>query len=304
MFFHKLLSLSPKISVPAFFLFVILGAAFRFLVGSIPGALVLSLGLWFLSPVFLDIDPLTPGELLVQVSDLPQLLKIAVASSTVTVIGFLVSFHVGTSNWRNKMQAELRLSAASELEGFFSELQPHLNALTYAAEAALSIVRDIHSATPSPDLAFRVKYWLEQVPKVIEARSQVSAVCVNVHRFTGKYFVLFNNIWGASASFEKARDALTEISRVIWIRFPVISPADPAAPLLFVRSIDAASYEHLLEVAERESAVLYAFSGALRGQLIAPITGMTGAGVIQLILQRRSFSAAMDAIHRAQRAHD
>ncbi len=89
---------------------------FRFLVGSLYGILILLIILYFALPYFTDIQPYSFDELLLFVMNLDPQYKVAILTSLITVVGFLIAFQTATTTWKQQMHTNLSLQAANDID--------------------------------------------------------------------------------------------------------------------------------------------------------------------------------------------
>ena len=104
-FFKKL---PPFISVPAFYIFITISLIIRFLFSSSYGVLILALVLYVYIDTCTSITPLTLSSLVTWIDTLSSEYKVALLSSSVTIVGFIVAFHTATANWQNQMKEQYK----------------------------------------------------------------------------------------------------------------------------------------------------------------------------------------------------
>ena len=275
----------------------------RFFLSTFWGLLLTSLLIWLLAPVLFGVEPMSARELVLHVDALPEGYKVGVVTSVLTVIGFLISFAVGIHNWHIQQRTQLQLEAAAELEEFVAQASLHVNTLTFAARRAIELRDSLRTPQRAPNVDFALKYWLQELPKTVQARTELSNMSVSIHRLTGKYTALFSGIWGAFPTFQRVVDAFTHLSEEIWkISLPSIPPDDPNAERWFLQWTSVEDYKTFLEQAELASTLISGQSGTLRGQLQARVTGISFGTLATMFTHRKQFKGYIEAMRKADAA--
>lgn len=302
------MSMNLITSVPATVLTVgligsmLLWISVRLLVASMLGLLFLSIAMWVVAPTMLDIEPWSPAQLIVFLSELPDNYKIAVTASLLTIGGFLVSFHVAAVNWRRQMQMQLRLEAANDIEGFFAEAMMNVSSLQISLGQAVDIYDEIIANPQSPHIRIRLEHWLEQCHELIAKRTRLSRMSIEVHRLSAKHHVVLSTVWGSATTLDRAIESFGRIAANMWVALPLGARGAPNATELFVRYVDRAAYSSFVTLCERESPVIHGFTGGVRGQLLAPIVGVTISGFALMLKKRKEYQQGLAALREAARA--
>ncbi|MHC5791763.1 hypothetical protein ACYT6H_09220, partial [Streptococcus pyogenes] len=72
-------------------------------------------------------------------------MKVAIASSLVTVVGFFIAYASATANWKSQLLANIKLQASSDLNSFFTEVNSLVTDLEIYAQdvvKSLDVIRD------------------------------------------------------------------------------------------------------------------------------------------------------------------
>jgi hypothetical protein len=209
-FFKKL---PPSISVPAFYGLITMALFFRFIFASTYGALLLVLGLYAYAVTYTSINPLTPSELVSWIAVLSSEYKVALLSSLVTIVGFVVAFHTATINWRNQMRAQLKAQAAGEIESFFAVASGNITTASLHVESLIETVNKIQKGASIYDASFSVAYQQGKAREFMAARDTLSQASVEVHRLIGRNYNLLSTGWGLPASVKLAAEALSKVTK-------------------------------------------------------------------------------------------
>lgn len=280
-------SLPPAIAFGVVFLVTAFAWTMRSLFGTILGALVFTLLLYFSCSLWGSFKPLTPSQLALWIDELPIAAKTSVVASTITVVGFLVAFYAGAINWRNQEREKLKLAAAAEVESFVAELLPTANRLAIHAEELIETHKAIVKEGITKQTRFRFKYAFSRSSQFDADRKRVIAMSIEVHRFGGKYATLFASVWGATRIIEELGASVTRLAQASWINRPIGPEVDDLAMGFFADHFDAQKSRAFLEVHERESEFISALSGSLRGVLMHNIVGFNLASMHSLISSPR-----------------
>ena len=158
--------LPPALSAWLFYYGLPVLLTLRFLLGTITGAFILSLLLyWAMWSVGVP-RPLTFAQLLLWVDELPKESKTAVVTSFLTVVGFLVAFHTATVNWKAAALAKMKADVAGEIELFFNEAaRLTIDAQIYV-RSLVEAVNLIEAQGATTEAAFNVQRTLEKNPRL------------------------------------------------------------------------------------------------------------------------------------------
>ncbi|MDL2044902.1 hypothetical protein MT371_25675, partial [Vibrio parahaemolyticus] len=112
----------PIVKTTLFYVCISFGVCARFLLGNLYGVLITMFIIRHFSEALLGYPAYSFEELMVWLDALSNEMKIAIVSSLVTVIGFLVAYASATSNWKSQLLANIKLQASGELNAFFTEV--------------------------------------------------------------------------------------------------------------------------------------------------------------------------------------
>lgn len=293
-FFKKL---PPSISVPAFYGLVSIALIVRFLIASTYGALILVLGFYVYVAEFTSINPLTPSEMGLWLVTLSQGYKVALLSSFVTVIGFVVAFHTATVNWRNQMRAQLKAQAAGEIESFFALVSSNITTASMYVESLIETVNEIQKGESIADASFSVAYQQDTAKEFLAARDVLSKASIDVHRLIGRNHNLLSTGWGLLASTKLAADSLSNVTKVMWLHIPVVNLDDPNHIQSFLNQLNVTECNKFLEACNLSHGKISGLSGGIQGHLTAPIWGFSLTMFANLIGSRKEFKESMKEFH-------
>lgn len=270
---------------------------FRFLIGTVWGVLFLSTLLYWMSWFVGNPKPLTPGQLLLWIDGLPTESKTAVATSLLTVLGFLVAFHSAALNWKAEAVARLKAHVAGEIELFFTEASRLTTDAQIYVRSLVEAVNLLQSQGPTVESMFKIQRTLEQLPKFLGIRDRLSAMSVEVHGIAGRHYTLLSTVWGATKVLEESAVAFAEITKKMWIHLPNIKNFHPDSVAEYLRQINMSECAEFIVCCEKNCDFINGITGGLRGLLIAPIVGVNFSSIRSLSGKR---SAMVDALFKVR----
>lgn len=272
----------------------------RSLFGSLLGVAILSSLLYCFMWNFSETRPFTLAQLALWLDELPSEAKTSFITVVLTVLGFLVAFHTATANWKAETQARMKMDIADQIEMFFSEVLRLSDKTTIFAERLVTAVENIREQGRSAELDFQVSYAFSKSTEFLATRDRLTELSVQVHRIGSRHGATLLSVWGGLATLYECADALSEMSEAMWVRVPVVVEHNPNPVEEVVRQLDAAEYKALLICFEKNKARISALSGALRGQLLQPLTVINFAWVagFRTPLLRSALSTAIEKVRR------
>ena len=176
----------PSVSVPIFYGFVLVGFTLRFLFATVFGALILVVGIYFYIEYCTTVSPFNSIELVTWIISLEAGYKIALLSSSVTIVGFVVAFHTATINWRNQMRAQLKVQAAGEIENFFAAVSRNITTADLYVKSLIETVNEIQAGASLHMAYFSVDYAQKKAGEFEAARNLLIEASIEVHRLIGR----------------------------------------------------------------------------------------------------------------------
>lgn len=295
-FFFK--NIPPKYSVKIFYIFTSILFLYRFLFKSVFGILFIALILYKFSSSIWDIESYNLGQLLEWVHHLEKDYKLALITSGVTIIGFVIAFHTATTNWRNQMFAQLRLNAANEIETFFAEFSKNITDSELYIQSLINALEKIKNGVDVAEANFIVNYSCERIEDFMDSRNKISEASVQVHKLISKNYNLLVNNPGTLDSINRSGIAISDISKKIWIKLPVVKPEGNNKILSFVEQTNINEYIEFVEVCKKSSAIISGLSGGVKGQLQSVIMDFNVHMLFHLLKNRKSFKESIVSLHK------
>lgn len=196
--------------------------------------------------------PLTVAELTLWVDGLDSTMQAAILGSLVTVVGFLMSFYIGTKQWRSQKQAEILLEMTDEVHSFFSRVADSTRNLSRVASRLIKLQSKINAGMPLNAEGITLVQLLERdVSPMMEARRQILRAALEVHDIRSKYSVPITSspigYWGS----QQAAKYLERISELVYFTSEVDS-ADAAAVSDMVRNLDELMAAELVAINDHD----------------------------------------------------
>ncbi len=288
--------ISPRWLMRWVLLISIIDSIWRALFGSMVGTLILALSSYVWMWNFSETRPLTLAELAIWISESSIEIKTAVATSLLTIVGFLVAFYSSTISWRTQERMRLQMRAGEEIEKFFSDALSTITDL----EIYVRRLRDTHqlisTAKDVEGARFKLDFVLGKTSTFLENRARLSSMSVDAHRLKGRYHGLLSQTWALDNALTDAINSLSEIADDVWLDAPEFSTDEPNKHELFLRFVDVDQCEKFLESCRRHHGAISALIGGISGTLAAPIVGYNLATLMGIIKQRGILEEALFAV--------
>jgi hypothetical protein len=265
------LSKLPNGLVPTYFYVVgaitILGRA---IFATTLGIFILSVIIYFIVPCF-GLRPLSLAELLLWIDGLSEAYKTALASSMITVAGFIIAFNTASYQWYAQMNSQLKAQAAGEMDEFFKELDKNIRVLNIEANQFLKLYNRIKNGCSWDDASWGISYALGQTSKFRTARSAVSEASVEIYGLIGRNYSLLASGWGLIEEANKTPESLKNINEKMWLHIPVVDISNPNHVQEFMRQFNITEYSDFLDACENDTGLLFAVGASIRAQLLGKI---------------------------------
>lgn len=285
--------LPPRLTAFLFFYGLPALLVLRFFFGSLFGIFISSVALYWYTLIFGEVKPYSMQQLVLWLDSLPNDSKTSVVTTVITIAGFLVAFKTATANWKAENLATLKSHVASELEEFFANVSKLTTDAEIYVKRLVEAVNKIQSEGATADSAFAVHWAIERLPDFLHTRERLSFMTVEAHRISGRHTTILSTIDGATRAIEDCANALSEISRDMWVRLPNI-PEGHNDPLgLFLLQINVEQCNNFLECCRANFGLINGLSGGVRGALLSPIVGINMSTITSLYGKRQQFEEAM-----------
>ena len=291
-------SIPPAISVKLFYGLVTAGFLYRLLFQTAIGLFLVSLIFYCFAETLTGVKPFTFSEVIAWLSSLDKEYKVAVITSFVTIIGFIVAFHSATINWRNQMRAQIMLNISAEVENFFATVLRNITRAELYVEDLVKAVNQIQKGASVRDAKFSVDYNQEQQGQFLNARNLLSEASVEVHRLISRNYNPLSSRWGALEAIQRSAAALAEVSQKMWVNIPIIDKSDPHRIQSFINQINITECEEFIRTCKKASGVMSGLTGGVRGQLQSSVLGFNVPMLAGLVKMRKEFRETIDAFHR------
>lgn len=270
----------------------------RYLLGTTFGVLLASIGIyiwaWFLG----ESKPFSIDQLLLWIDGLSTEATTAVFTSLITVFGFLIAFRSATLNWKEQALSQLKISAAAEIEQFFTEAQR----LTVDAEiyikSLLEVVDAVDAAGYNDDNVFLIRRAMEKSNAFLKVRDRLVVMSIEVHSLAGRHYALLSSVWGLKAELDDCIKAFLAISKTIWVHVPSVLAIHPDPLPVFVDRIDRKQCDEFLKCCKKNYVVIGGVSGGVRGVLLTPIIPPNSSAVFNVVNSWRELVAALAKIRK------
>lgn len=261
----------PKLSIPIFYILTILLLIYRFLFGNIYGIFILCVTLYYLSESLLGITPLSFHELINWISNQSEIMKVAILSSFITVIGFMMAYMTAISSLKKQFLTNLKMQAASELTAIFSECSHLASQCKIYAIAIIEAKEKILKGCSTQDAEFLANYYRTQGILFKQNRDRFISLVNEGYRSTGKYGSLMISHPKLKADLDSAINALRIITDKLWILVPFDIEGDTAPIQSFIEQVNDVKCNELINTVTNKGSELDYSYGGINGLLMSPV---------------------------------
>lgn len=283
-----------------FFILVSFGVCTRFLLGNLYGVLVTMLVIRYNSEFLLGYPAYSFDELLAWLYTLSDEMKIAIVSSLVTVVGFLVAYASATSNWRSQMLANVKLQASGELNAFFTEVGSLVTDCEIYVSEALDTSEKVRKSKNKQEKLFLVSYQNGRGHEIDLKRKRLVAMSIQVHQFTGKYASLFLSMPWIQSNFDVAAKALNDVASKTWFSIPQAYPDDPDPVTTFLKQIDEQQMNNFKTSVAKNRIFLSFYPGSAGGQLQSGIVPFNSVSLFNLSRRVKELYVTFEELRKAK----
>ena len=158
--------------------------------------LVLSILLYYFSFSLGIAKPYNFSELMLWLDQLPENSKTTVLTSIITISGFLIAFNINAESQRRQLMSQMRIEACNDIEEFFNKVSRNITSADIYAKYLIKITNYINNDADEDTIRFHLKNIIEETQRYHYLRQEIQEQAVEVHRFQGKYSIIFASSWG------------------------------------------------------------------------------------------------------------
>jgi len=291
----NLLSYVPaRVKVVFLYTVIVIGFLWKWINTSLWGLFILSTILYLFAESFGLPKPYNFSQLMAWVVGLPSDHKFTLVSSLLTILGFLIAFHIATKNWKDQMNATLRLEVANDIENFFDEVTRHLIDISLYAKSLSKAVDTLRKSENRAEIDFLTSHYAENASDIVATRTRLMALSREVYRLEARYSLILSATWGARSELRRATEAFEKIVPYLWIRTPTYSDDDPNPKRTFFTQVDSKQCDELVRVYEENFDIINGMSGGVRGNLLSKIIEPNAATIFMLLSEKNMISEYLD----------
>jgi hypothetical protein len=246
-------------------IWVVLAFVLRALFGTLLGNLLLSIALYVLARPLLSIEPWSSTQLVLWIDSLSSEAKVGLATSLVTIAGFLVALRTSMQLWQRQTAANMRFAAAAKVDSLLNEISACLLRTQIFCEPVAREVRPLKTDPWATTEATTLTALLEPLERFAVDRKRILELQSQLFTLAAEHSVLMMPIPGAERTFERLEEQVGAVTEKLWVKTPSLGAAHPGHRKEFVDVVDPDSYEALASQCEISIASIAGTQGALRG---------------------------------------
>lgn len=236
--------------------------------GSAFAGILFAAGLYFSSPLIFCFQPYSLGELILWIEDRSEGQKIAIITTAITLLGFVLAFWQASLIWKDQKRTEIRLLACDEISEFFNKAWEAALVVAFHAESIAELKRDMQENPADVDSVMsNARHMLNKTQEFTESRKELSRLVVKVHVLKDRHFLVLSQHYMLMHAFDVAKSRLEDISRKMWF-FAPLSADDPGHYLRMLAAEEGTDFVAVAQSIEESRTQGSAASGALRGGVL------------------------------------
>ncbi|EGQ9467415.1 hypothetical protein C4H03_RS15710 [Vibrio parahaemolyticus] len=290
----------PIVKTILFYICISFGVCARFLLGNLYGVLITMFVIRHFSEALLGYPAYSFEELMAWLDALSNEMKIAIVSSLVTVIGFLVAYASATSNWKSQLLANIKLQASGELNSFFTEVGALVTDCEIYADETIETSEKIRKSKDNHEKLFLVSYQNGRGHEIDLKRKRLVAMSIQVHQFTGKYANLFLSVPRVQSNFDTAAKALNEVASKTWFNIPVSYPEDTDPITTFLKQVNEEQLKVFKASVEKNRIFLSFYPGSAGGILQSGVVPFNGFSLFNMYRRIKELHSAFEELRKAK----
>ncbi len=261
-----------KLGTALFLLMVLLT---RFLFTRAVGILIVAIVLYTFSEGLLGVTAFGPGELVIYLSSLEKDYKIAVISSLITVIGFLLAFSTSSAAVKEQLLLQYKSQVAEEVSSFADDVCTVLTAIRIKADLIIECKAQIDKCPSSPETVFVIDYLSERSDELKSEITRLSALVSSGHSLKGRHSILLSANNRLDVSFSKALQIISKLSEGAWLFIPSSSVTSAEEAEIFAKHLDVNKAEQFISLYRSGYPKISELCGSVRGALLSGVLGLT-----------------------------
>lgn len=241
---------------------------FNLLNSSMLGILLIAILIYFWGPI----TPYSGSELVDWFVGLPDAAKLSIGTSSLTIIGFLIAFQVGSSNAIKQLNLTYRMSAADEITHFYQDASEKILAVKLFAKRILETIDILEKNDDPSEVAFAIHYSLNEMVRHEKSIPSLQAFN-NSYSLTEKHGLLLRNHIGLMRRLDISNDLLSEVHSNSYVPIGIKIQENINPRSEFLAQIDKEKYSNLYDAANNAYDYIFDISYAIRNALNSKIIG-------------------------------
>lgn len=256
--------------------------AVHFVTSTIWGAALLTILAYWLVPLITGVAAWTPAELLNWASGLEETSVVGISTAILTVLGFLVAFHIASVNWKEQALWGLRCETFKALNAIYPQLLSLANELKIFADQVLEL-HDSQLQRQDREKRLHTKYLVDQIPRYHEKKRDFDRLFLQAYQFTGQYGLVMMGLPRGAKSIEDINNRMEAIGDATSVFIPLVDTTDPEFMELFFWRLEVAPLRNLSLEVECAYAEISVLLGHVNSALLIPVVGLNRHALSHMI---------------------
>jgi hypothetical protein len=222
--------------------------------------------------------------------------KVAILTSVITIIGFLIAFQTATTTWKQQMHTSLRLQAAHEINSTYSRATELITSIRIFADLNLDLINKLKGNMPDIEITSAFNFVQSKYGEFLSNRDELSLLHLKAYNFIGKYSTVLSSTWKSFDQLERINDALRLVAEKMWVFIPQITSEHINYKKLYLQYTDCSKLEELSEQCNLSHGFIAALAGNINGRLTAPIFLLNLSSLLTLFQKSKWIDEAYSII--------
>jgi hypothetical protein len=224
--------------------------------------------------------------------------KVAILTSVITILGFLIAFQIATTSWKQQMHTNLRLQAAYEINSTYSRATELITAIKIFSDLNVDLINKIKSNVPEIEITSAFNFILSKYSEFLSNRDELSLLHSRSYNFFGKYSNVLSSIWKSFDQLERINEALGLVAEKMWVYIPHITVEHINYKELYLKYVDIDKLKELSDQCNLSHGFIAALAGNVNGKLTSPIFQLNLSSLLTLFQKSKWIDEAFSVISK------
>lgn len=245
----------------------------QFLLSSSYGILVTTGLLYYFSPALFGVEPYSSQQLFLFLSTVDKEYKIAIISSVITVIGFLLAFSSSRAAVKSQLLLQYRTAVADDINDLVNQASYLANAIKIKSDLLQNLKERIARNSFDPELPGEVKHILSLSEELNSEIRNLSNLVSSAYSLSSRHSALLAAQAKLDVTFNNIIICMRQLSEASWFYIPNVEVNSISDLEQFGEFIDAAKCKKYNLLYDSLFDQINSYSGSMRAVLLHQVIG-------------------------------